>query len=303
MKRVNLDNVKFETADIVLFDNDSFISRVIKWFSYKSKVENQVHHSGTISEGGLYFGLAQIVESWARVIETYFYRRGFYKGARIEVWRSKNISKAEKLIIGDGLKRARGSFYGFKYIPLYGLDLILSKIAGRRVFYFRSKVTNPDNVICSVLTLQGYFKLGYTFGLKSPFYATPEYLQDWMKRNPDKWELVYVLKNDKASGNMDGLYSVREVLLWSTKQERQSSITDILVLLLKEVEIKQDNLGQDISELKGDVKEITTEIRGNGHPGINERIRSQEKRLAYLESWKGRIKSDGYTWSNSCRWR
>ena len=204
-KSIKLESVILNTADVVLFGNGNIISKVIKFFTYgrDDNPGEQVHHSGTISRGGKITNDpngAEIVESWARVIETAFSSRGFYPGVRIEVWRNRTMLTEQKKEIGTFLKANRGRFYGFKYIPFYGLDLLLSKLANRRVFYFRSKIRDRNRVICSVLTILGYFERGYTFGLDSPYYATPEYLQSWMKANPDEWELVYIIRKVKENG-------------------------------------------------------------------------------------------------------
>jgi hypothetical protein len=117
-----------------------------------------------------------------------WHRRGF------EVWRCRRLSPEQRDALTGQALAYLGERFGMAKFVTHFLDGLITKVARKEVFFFRSLNHNQRYPICSWITAFAYDRaLHYQFGVP-PECADPDQIDDWVSSRPDEWECVFRLE-------------------------------------------------------------------------------------------------------------
>lgn len=174
-----------QPADIFLVRGKSFLSKAIRFFTRApGEKPSTVSHVGLITTPGD-IRTATAVEALNKVRRAPFAK---HVGETVEVYRPTNLKEWEVHRIARVAEQYVGRPYGY-------LKIITQMIDGGLLFghYITRRLTNSDIFpICSWLVAHAYLSAGKDFGVH-PGAATPDDIEDFVKRNPDKYTCVFPL--------------------------------------------------------------------------------------------------------------
>jgi hypothetical protein len=172
--------IYYKPGDIVLTRGTGFFARAIRFFSRRiGESRTMVNHVGIIVEGGYFPVLVEAL----RTVE----RRALldsYGEAEFAVYRPINVPGLARKVIVATAEDYVGRKYGWLKIALHGLDWAL-----QGAYVFRRLGRMDAYPICSYVVAHAYAAADLTFGV-APGAATPDDIWDFVRANPDKYELV-----------------------------------------------------------------------------------------------------------------
>lgn len=190
--------MKLEPFDILAVAGSSRVSSAIRWATSRSGDPATISHvSFVVSAGDLYSAVIQEA-LWEHKCVLRHTLGDAYSGHqdRVSIWRPLDLDDDDRramLAVADATVGAR---YGFGTIVYQLVDQILSKIRGKQVRFAR-RFASTATQICSENVSEVWQAAGYSFGVE-PGTASPDDINDFCAKHPDKYELVRSLERVPA---------------------------------------------------------------------------------------------------------
>ena len=182
-------SIVFESGDVFLTRGNSFISKVIRFFTRSiGEKRTKVNHVGLVVQSGS-IKTAIVVEALSKVKRhTLWSQYGQPKKDSVAVYHATNLTPEQVEAIVAEAEKHVGKKYGYQMIVAHFLDWLLLG-----AYLFRRMVPGNKYPICSWVVADAFAKAGKDFGIKVGM-ATPDDIWDFIEENPDKYTEIYPLK-------------------------------------------------------------------------------------------------------------
>ena len=184
-----MEKVVMLPGDVFMTYGAGFFSKLIRFFTRNiGESRTQVNHTGiVVTEGDL--ENCQVVETLLRVRKhKLWYRYGPFNPDKVTIYRPINLTPEEtEIIVAKALEQV-GKRYGIVTVIGHLLDWLLLG-----AYVFRRITHSGDYPICSWLVAHAFAKAGKTFDVE-PGAAQPDDIWDFIKKNPDKYQLIHPLE-------------------------------------------------------------------------------------------------------------
>ena len=182
-------SVELERGDVFLTRGNSFISRVIRFFTRGiGEKRTEVNHVGLVVEAGE-LSAAVVVEALSRVKRHRLLARyGPPRKDSVAVYRATNLTPEEVSTIVATAEKQVGKKYGWLMIAAHFLDWLLLG-----AYVFRRMVRGRKYPICSWLVAYSFSQAGKHFGVE-PGEAAPDHIWDYIEQHPGRYTEVRPLR-------------------------------------------------------------------------------------------------------------
>jgi hypothetical protein len=184
---MTLNLPELEAGDVVFFADESWVSRVIRWFTrHGGESETIYSHCGQMINPYL-VGQQNIKVSLDQIGEVI---RGRSKRTRMEIWRY-DLTLGQQSKIHDYWMNAEGAPYGALKIIAHMLDGLLGKFGRKERVFFRRLFITPWHTCSGRVGLA----MSEAFSRPSPFAMlagreSPDDIHDFVLAS-DRWKKVW----------------------------------------------------------------------------------------------------------------
>jgi len=171
----------FYPYDIVFTSSDSLLAKAIRWATREEgEGPTKVNHVGVISN--IKGDSPTIIEA-LRKVRMHSMERYVKNGHKVAVFRPRNLSPLQRLLIRKSLARQVGKGYGYGKLVAHGIARLTRWEWVRRL----GRIDQED--VCSSLVARAFARAGLSFGVEGRE-ATPDDIWDFCLQHPEHYKAI-----------------------------------------------------------------------------------------------------------------